>query len=99
MVAMPTEMGRPASSRTRRRIERAMWTGSPKRRMAPATSRKASSIEIGSTRGVKCSNTAMTALLASTYASNRAGTVTRSGQRRRASAPDMAERIPNRRAS
>ena len=51
-VATPTEQVTPTSRWTVRRIRRAISGGSPKSRIAPATSKKASSSEIGSTRGV-----------------------------------------------
>ena len=55
--ATPTEIGSPSSVRTRRRMTFAISGGGPKRWMHPATSAKASSIEIRSTRGVKSPNT------------------------------------------
>ena len=50
----------PSSSRTRARSPRAMRTGAPSRRTAPATSRKASSTLICSTRSLISQNIAMT---------------------------------------
>ncbi len=76
-----------------------MTRGVPTSRHSPATSRKASSIDIGSTIGVVSSKIAYTALLASTYASKRAGTSIRFGHRRRASPPGIAARTPKRFAS
>lgn len=63
--ATPTVIGSPTSSRTRCRNRCAMATGGPSIRCSPATSRKASSIEIGSTIGVVSRNTSKTALDAS----------------------------------
>ena len=50
--AMPAETVRPTSSRTSRLISRAIFSAFPKRRRDPETSRKPSSIDRGSTRGV-----------------------------------------------
>src|SRR4029453_16426950 len=51
--ATPIEIGRPTSTRTRRRTAAAISDGAPKRWVQPATSAKASSMEIRSRRGVK----------------------------------------------
>ncbi len=51
--AMPTETGRPVSSRTARRKLRPTSTGGPWRRCVPVRSRKASSSDRPSTTGVK----------------------------------------------
>ena len=59
VVATPTEQVSPYWSRTLARIRRAMLAGGPSRRMAPATSRNASSRESGSTSGVTPRNRAM----------------------------------------
>ena len=61
---MPTVMGSPTSDRMRSRSRAAMATGVPDTRANPPTSRKASSTEIGSTRGVVSRNTANTSALA-----------------------------------
>ena len=95
VAATPTEMGRPTCSRTSRRSRSAIALGKPDTRRRPATSRKASSIESGSTSGVVLSNTSKTARLASTYAPNRGSTTTAFGHRRRASFPLIAARMPN----
>jgi hypothetical protein len=60
----------------------------------PRTSRKASSIDSPSTTGDVSSKTANSARLASVYAVNRGGTTIASGQRRRASRPPIAVRMP-----
>ncbi|MFN8019135.1 MAG: hypothetical protein U0P45_13575 [Acidimicrobiales bacterium] len=65
VVAMPTVMARPTSSRTVRRRSAAIWAGGPTSRRSPPTSRNASSIEIPSTIGVVRWNTSNTARLAS----------------------------------
>ena len=77
----------------------AMVGGSPWVRPAPATSRKASSRESGSTSGVTERRIAMTDRLAASYASKRGGRKTASGQRRRARALGMALCTPNALAS
>ncbi len=92
--ATPTVIGRPTRSRTWRRSRTAMSSGVPVIRARPPTLRKASSIEIPSTRGVVSSKIANTALLASEYAVMRGGTTTASGHNRRAAAPPIAVRIP-----
>ncbi len=63
--AMPTVIGSPTCSRTRARSRTAISRGEPAIRRIPRTSRKASSIEMPSTRGVVSSKIANTALLAS----------------------------------
>ena len=60
VAATPMEHVSPVSSRTRLRIVHAISAGLPCRRRAPDTSRKASSIESGSTSGVISSKIAMT---------------------------------------
>jgi hypothetical protein len=50
-----TEIGRPSSARTRRRVALAISASGPKRWDQPATSAKASLMEIRSTRSVKSS--------------------------------------------
>ena len=62
--ATPTVIGSPTRSRTSARRRPAISPGSPLTRRRPPTSRKASSMEIGSTSGVVSSKTANTALLA-----------------------------------
>ncbi len=52
LVATPTEAVSCSSSRMAAVMRRAISSGGPKRASEPATSRKASSIEICSTRGV-----------------------------------------------
>ena len=55
--ATPTEHVTPTSRSTSARILAAIVSGGPNNRSAPATSRNASSSEIGSTSGVNDSNT------------------------------------------
>ena len=97
--ATPTLIARPTRSRTSRRRRTAISAGVPAIRRSPPTSRKASSTEIPSTKGVVSSNTSNTALLASVYADSRGDTNTASGQSRRASPPPIAPRTPRARAS
>ena len=59
--AAPIEIGRPSSVRTRRRTALAISAGGPNRCVHPATSAKASSIEIRSTSGVKSLSTLIAA--------------------------------------
>jgi hypothetical protein len=59
--ATPTEQVMPCSSKTRARMYSPISAASPSRRPAPATSRKASSRDSGSTSGVIDRNSAMTA--------------------------------------
>jgi hypothetical protein len=63
--AIPTEIGRPTSARTRARSRVAMSAGSPARRRRPDTSRNASSIEMPSTIGLVSRKISNTAALAS----------------------------------
>ena len=65
MLATPTVIGSPTSSRTRARSRAAISRGVPAKCSIPRTSRNASSIEIPSTTGAMSSKTAKTALLAS----------------------------------
>jgi hypothetical protein len=58
--ATPTEHVSESSAATRARIWRPISAGRPSRRWAPATSRKASSTESGSTNGVMSPKTRMT---------------------------------------
>ena len=61
MRATPTEIGRPSSLRTRRRMVCAISAGVPNRWVQPATSAKASSMEMRSTSGVKSPSTLIAA--------------------------------------
>ena len=63
--AMPTVIGSPTCSRTRRRSRCAISVGVPEIRSSPRASRKASSIDRPSTSGVVSSKISKTALLAS----------------------------------
>lgn len=60
VAATPMLHTSPVSASTRLRTCRAMVPGLPHSRRAPRTSRKASSIESGSTRGVKDRKISMT---------------------------------------
>jgi D-alanyl-D-alanine carboxypeptidase len=95
-MPMPTKaIVRPAGQWSpRRRSRTAISSGGPAIRRIPRASRKASSIESASTRGVVSSNTTNKALLASEYASIRGFTTTASGHSRRACPPPMAVRTP-----
>ncbi len=62
--ATPTEIASPTSTRTRSRSAAATTSGVPARRRRPPTSRKASSIDRPSTRGVVSRKIANTSLLA-----------------------------------
>ncbi len=96
---MPTVMGRPTSAAILARSEVAISVGVPAMRHNPATSRNASSIDIGSTIGDVSRKTSNTALLASVYASNRGDTSIRCGHNFRAAPADIAVRIPHALAS
>jgi hypothetical protein len=88
-------MGRASSSRTRRRIAAAISTGVPKRCVQPATSAKASSIEIRSTSGVKSPNILIAASPSRWYSLKCPPTKTSSGQSARARRPGMPPWTPN----
>ena len=60
VAAIPTEAGKPTLSRMRARMRRAMRVGVPRRRRAPDTSRKASSMETCSRSGVTVARISMT---------------------------------------
>ncbi len=97
--ATPTEQVTPTSRSTSARIFAAIAAGGPNSEVAPPTSRKASSSEIGSTSGVWASSTSRNRFECARYASKSAGRKTPSGQRRLARTPGIAERTPKRRAS
>ncbi len=99
VVATPTEIVRSTDDVTSSLIRRPIAAPSPNRTREPVTSRKASSIEIGSTSGVNRRRTAITALLASVYFAPSTGTKIPVGHRRPASRSDIAEWTPNARAS
>ncbi len=92
--AMPTEQVMPCSARTRERMRSAITSGGPNNRAAPRTSRKASSRDITSTTGVNPRKVSMIAFDTGRRTSKSGGTSTRRGQSRRASTPDMPERMP-----
>jgi len=80
-------------------IASAIVSPSPNSSREPVTSRKASSIEIGSTSGVNRRRIAMTSRLTRWYLAPSTATKMQSGQRRRAVRIGMAEWTPNFRAS
>ena len=92
--AMPTVIGSPTSSRTRRRSRAAISRGDPAIRRMPRTSRNASSIEMPSTSGVVSSKISNTALLASEYAYIRGGTTIASRAEPPRLRPPIAVRTP-----
>ena len=92
--AMPTVMGSPTRSRTAARSWAAICTGVPDTLPSPPTSRKASSTDTGSTRGVVSRNTSNTAALASEYADMRGGTTMACGHSCLAWRPPIAVRTP-----
>ena len=98
-LATPTEQVRPCCSRMLARISSAIRAGRPSRRMAPETSRNASSSDSGSTSGVTDRKTAMTSADAAAYAPCRGATKTACGHSRRARVTGIADRTPNARAS
>ena len=67
LAAIPTEQVIFCSSSTRARIYSPIKVGVPSRRLAPLTSRKASSKEMASTSGVTSEKISMTASLTSLY--------------------------------
>jgi hypothetical protein len=64
VLATPTEAINPTSARVSSLIRRAIVGPSPKRAAEPVTSRNASSMEMGSTSGVKRRRMVMTSRLA-----------------------------------
>ena len=91
---MPTVIGSPTSSSTRRLSRTAISRGAPAIRRMPRTSRNASSIDSPSTSGVVSRKMSNTALLASEYAVNRHGTTTASGHSASARRPPIAVFTP-----
>jgi len=99
VLATPTDAVRPTSALVSSLIRPAIVGPSPKSAAEPVTSRKASSIEIGSTSGVKRRRIAMTSRLTRWYFAPSTGTKIASGQSRLAVRIGIAEWIPKRRAS
>ena len=99
VVATPTEHVTPWAATTCARIIAAIAAGEPSRRRAPATSRNASSSDSGSTSGVTSRKIDITPFDTSEYASNVGGRTVALGQSRRARVIDIAEWMPNLRAS
>ena len=97
--ATPTEQVMDCCSRTCRLISSAMALGEPSLRLAPDTSRNASSSESGSTSGVTARKMAMTSLDTAPYSRCRGGRKTACGHSRRARPTGMALRTPKARAS
>lgn len=79
--AAPTEHVSPVCAFTRSRSRAAISPGEPNSRLAPDTSRNASSIESGSTSGVNSRKISMTCWDASRYLCMLPGSTTASGQR------------------
>src|ERR687898_432631 len=92
--ATPTVIGSPTRSRTSRRSRSAIFTGAPKARSIPLTSRNASSIDRPSTRGDVSPKSSNPAQLASTYAEKRGLTTTACRHRARARRSLIAVRTP-----
>ena len=97
-LATPTDATSPVSRRMSRLIARPISAGSPPEYSQPVTSRKASSSESGSTSGVYERKIDMILRLSAVYFSKFGLTTTSSGHSRSASAVDIAERTPKRRA-
>lgn len=97
--ATPTEQVMPCSSAIVSRMRDPIRAGLPSRRIAPETSRNASSSESGSTVGVIEAKVAMTASEIREYRSWSGEMTLAWGQRRRARDIGMADVTPNRRAS
>ncbi len=97
--ATPTETTSPVSASTSARRRVAISTGGPRIRRTPATSRKASSIEIGSTLGVKRPMTAKTSSLRREYSRKSPSITTACGHRRSAAGVAEPDCTPHRLAS
>ncbi len=97
--ATPTEQVMPCSSAIVSRMRAPIRAGPPSRRIDPATSRKASSSERGSTSGVIVAKVAMTASEIREYSSWSGGMTLAWGHSRRARDIGMADVTPNLRAS
>ena len=97
--ATPTEQVTPCSSWIRARMCSAIVVGEPSRRTVPATSRKASSSDSGSTSGVTERKTAMTLSETWVYSRWSGRRTTACGHSRRARVIGIAECTPKRRAS
>jgi hypothetical protein len=96
LEATPSDDGKLSSSRMAACNRRASISASSR---SMVTSRKASSIEICSTRGVRLSRIFMTSREASPYNPCDDGTIISLGHMRIACDMGMAERTPNRRAA
>ncbi len=92
-------IGKPSSARTRARTVLAISAGEPNRCVHPATSAKASSMEMRSMEGVKSLSTSMAASPSRWYSSKCPPTKTRPGQSWRARRPGMPLRTPKALAS
>ena len=97
--AMPTLQVMPTSSTTRRRTSAPIAAGLPHSRRTPRTSRKASSIDRGSTSGVIDSKISITWLDAARYRVKSGGTIRAVGHSLIACDTGIAARTPKRRAS
>src|ERR1019366_9329430 len=96
--ATPTEQVMPCCLATWARMCLAIPAGAPRRRRAPATSRKASSSASGSTSGVTAPKMAMTSLDTAAYTWCLGATNTARGHIRWARLTGIAERTPKARA-
>ncbi len=99
LAATPTDAVSRSDAAMRALIARATAGPSPWSPSVPVTSRNASSMETGSSSGVKSARIAMTSRETPAYLSMSTGTKAPSGQSRAARPMGMAEWTPNRRAS
>src|SRR5690606_20344307 len=99
VAAPPTLQVMPTSCLMRRLMSDATSPGEPQSLRTPLTSRKASSIDRGSTRGVMLRKMSMTCADVSRYRSKVGGTTIALGHRCRAIPSGIAERTPYLRAS
>jgi hypothetical protein len=97
--AAPTEQCSPVSAKTRSRSRVPISQGVPSRRRAPATSKNASSILSGSTKGVTSPSSPMTRFEKYVYRSKCGSNTIACGQRRSAIDIGIAEFTPYFRAS
>ena len=99
LAATPTDAVRARLEAMRALIVAATVGPSPESRSVPVTSRKASSMDTGSSSGVNSARMAMTCRETAAYLSMSTGTNAPSGHRRAARPIGIAECTPNRRAS
>jgi hypothetical protein len=99
LAATPTDAVSRSDPAIRALMARATAGPSPWSPSVPVTSRNASSMETGSSSGVKAARMAITSWETAAYFSMSTGTKAPSGQSRAARPMGMAECTPNRRAS